>query len=115
MHTYKSDAVASLERLQEKLEKVNLEITRHTQVVSQGDINIVSHSSNNVQRSISGTVKEMQRLVDKFTPNSASSGSINWSGYDIFTNHSTAELGAIAHISVSVFILYTLFNILLIV
>ena len=115
MHANKAEAVASLGRLQEKLETANQQIAYHSQVASQGDINTVTHSSNSVQRSLSHALKEIQGLVDKFTPNSGNSGSTNWTGFDLFSNYSTAELGAIAHIIASLFILYTFFNILLVV
>ena len=115
MHANKAEAVASLGRLQEKLETANQQIAYHSKVASQGDINTVTHSSNSVQRSLSDALKEIQGLVDKFTPNSGNSGSTNWTGFDIFSNYSTAEIGAIAHIIASIFILYILFNILLIV
>ena len=77
MHTNKADAVASLGRLQEKLETANQQIAYHSQVVSKGDINTVTHSSNSVQKSLSDALKEIQGLVDKFTPNSGNSGSTN--------------------------------------
>ena len=115
MHTNKADAVASLGRLQEKLETANQQITYHSQVVSKGDINTVTHSSNSVQKSLSDALYEMQSLVNKFTANSGNSDSTNWIGFDFFSSYNTVELGAIAHITASIFILYTLFNILLIV
>ena len=111
----KVDAVASLGRLQEKLETVNQNIVSHTQAVSSGNINTVTNSSESVQISLFDAIKEMQSLINKFASSSSSRSGTNSINYDLFSNYSTAELGAIAHIIASIFILYTFFNILLII
>ena len=114
MHTYKADAIASLGRLQEKLETTSKDIAGETQFQAKASsYHDADTSSDNVQRSLSDAAKEIRNLLDKFGSNSG--GSTNWKDYDIFSGYSTAELGAIAHIISSVFILNILFNVFFIV
>lgn len=57
----------------------------------------------------------MESLVNKFASSSVNRNGANSISYDLFSIYSTAELGAIAHIIASLFILYTFFNVLLII
>ena len=56
----------------------------------------------------------MQSLINKFSSNKGNRDGTNSFIYNLFENYSTIELGAIAHIIASLFILYTFANIMLI-